>query len=196
MNEAANSTSFHYYLVQGITLARIPLAIVAALILLAARPATPADYPLAQLLICAVVLLVAELTDAVDGFLARRLNVVSEWGAALDPYSDSVSRIITFWALACAGLALPALPLVMAIRDITIAYCRIQWVRSGRSVSARLSGKLKAVVQGGATFALLAGPLYWSQTGDVSITIISWIVIAVTIWSGLDYLLSGRPAAK
>jgi CDP-diacylglycerol--glycerol-3-phosphate 3-phosphatidyltransferase len=139
-----------------------------------------------------VLLAISEVTDALDGFFARRLGVVSETGAMLDPYADSVSRLIVYWSLAGAGSALAFVPLVMAVRDVTVAYARITWVRQGKSVSARLSGKVKAVVQGVAAFALLWGPLYVKATGVWITVALSWLVIAVTVYSAVDYV---RPKA-
>jgi CDP-diacylglycerol--glycerol-3-phosphate 3-phosphatidyltransferase len=145
-----------------------------------------------MLLACSIILAISEVTDALDGFLARRLGVVSETGAMLDPYSDSISRLIVYWSLAWAGLALAIVPLVMAVRDVTVAYARITWVRKGKSVSARWSGKVKAVVQGVAAFALLWAPVYDDWTGEWVSTAVSWLVIAVTVYSAADYLRSRK----
>lgn len=172
-----------YLLVQAVTLARIPLAVAFAVVLLSsARPAT------SVLVACSVILALSEVTDVLDGQLARRLGVVSETGAMLDPYSDSVSRLIVYWSLAGAGLALSFVPLVMGIRDVTVAYCRITWVRQGKSVSARWSGKLKAVVQGLAAFGLLGSPAYRDAAGPWVVPVLSWLVAALTVYSAIDYL--------
>ena len=106
-----------------------------------------------------ILLLVIEFTDLYDGIIARKFDLVSEAGATLDPYADSVSRLIIYWALAAQGLVLWYVPLIMALRDITVAYSRIVMAQNNRTVSAKKSGKLKATVQAiGAFFALL-GPL-------------------------------------
>jgi CDP-diacylglycerol--glycerol-3-phosphate 3-phosphatidyltransferase len=164
------------------TLARIPLAVAFSVVVLGSSQ----PFSVGVLLACSAILGIAEITDFLDGFLARRLGVVSETGAMLDPYSDSVSRLIVYWSLAGAGLALSFVPLVMAVRDVSVAYCRITWVRQGKSVSAKWSGKIKAVVQGVAAFALLWLPRITSGVGVK--VIVSWIVIAVTIYSAVDYL--------
>jgi CDP-diacylglycerol--glycerol-3-phosphate 3-phosphatidyltransferase len=176
--------SGRYLLVQGMTLARIPLALAFSVVVLGSSQ----PLSLGVLLACSAILGIAEITDFLDGFLARRLGVVSETGAMLDPYSDSVSRLIVFWTLAGAGLALSFVPLVMAVRDVTVAYCRITWVRQGKSVSARWSGKIKALVQGLAAFALLWSPALRATSGAGMRAAISWVVIAVTVYSAMDYL--------
>ena len=168
-------------MVHGFTVARIPLAMLfAAILLSAASPST-------TILVCVCLLVFVELTDLIDGALARRWGVVTEWGAMFDPFADSVSRLVVYWALACAGLVLPLVPLAMALRDVSVAYCRIILAKRGRSVSAKWSGKIKAMVQ--CTFGLLAvsGPWYWTYTGKWTIQALSWIVITVTLVSVIEY---------
>ena len=169
-------------LVNAVTLARVPLAIVFAVTFLCMTP-SPARIVVALILLAAI-----ELTDMLDGVLARRLAVVSETGATLDPYADSVSRLVVYWALAVAGVALAAVPLVMALRDVTVAYCRVRLARQGRTVAANPSGKVKAVVQGTAALLLAAGPLYHPVTGAWTNAALSWIVIVVTAWSAVAYV--------
>lgn len=165
------------------TVARIPLCIAIAALLLIFR----ADLQLWVLITCTVLLIAAELTDMLDGMLSRKLGVTSEIGATLDPYADSVSRIIVYWGLACAGLANVGVPLVLAVRDVTASYCRIVWVRSGKSAGARISGKVKAIVQAAGAFLLLLSPLFIPFTGSWVTEAVSWCVIVVTAWSGCDY---------
>jgi CDP-diacylglycerol--glycerol-3-phosphate 3-phosphatidyltransferase len=192
-----------YFVVQVLTVARVPLAIGMAVLLLATGERVAGEpYLIAHspwvLVACIVLQGLADLTDILDGYFARRWGAVSEAGATLDPLADSLSRIITYWALACAGLAWATVPLVMALRDVLAAYCRIVWVRRGSSVSARWSGKLKAVVQGAGAFALLAGPLYWPYVGKWPLGAISLIVIVATLLSAAEYVVHAvrlsRPA--
>lgn len=167
----------HSYLVQGITLSRIVIAIIFAILV----AVNPYSFLLAAILL--FILILAELTDLFDGILARSLNVSSELGATLDPYSDSVSRLIIYWSLAQAGWVLQLVPLVMAIRDVTVAYCRIIITKKGLSVAALKSGKIKAWVQAIGSMIAIVGPLvpfYLDYSGDV---IISWIIIMGTIAS-------------
>ena len=187
-------------MVQVLTLARIPLAILVAALLLPHRHLLHSEQPhplfqpplplLALLGTCVVLLILIELTDLFDGRCARRFGVVTEWGAMLDPYADSVTRITVYWTLAVAGLALPLVPLVMACRDLTVAYCRVILAQHGKSVSAKWSGKIKACFQGVGGIVLLLGPLYWPFrfTGPWIMTAGSWLIVAVTFASLIEYL--------
>lgn len=179
-----SGTLAHRRIVALLTLARLPLAVVFALLV------TLFDTSSLGVVFAGLALLLSiEMTDLYDGKLARRWGVASEFGATLDPYADSVSRLIVYWALAVSGIAtLTALPLVMAIRDVTVAYCRISMVRNNRTVAAKASGKIKAVVQGVAAHLLVGGPIYQWFTGAWTATAICWIVLLVTVWSAGQYI--------
>lgn len=187
-NPAPNKNKFR--IVQALTLLRPPLAAGFAAVLLVSDPSS------SVLVVCAVLLVLLELTDLLDGILARRIGVVSEWGAMLDPYSDSISRITVYWALAYRELAMALVPLVMACRDVTVAYCRVILTRSGRSISAKFSGKMKGQFQAIGGILLLLGPFYWSRTGKWTIHALSWIIIAVTLASVVEYAVAAISASK
>jgi CDP-diacylglycerol---glycerol-3-phosphate 3-phosphatidyltransferase len=142
-------------------------------------------------------LVLVELTDLLDGFLARRYDAVSDFGKAFDPYCDSVSRLTVYWALAVAGRCPAWVPLVMAVRDVTVSYARIMMTRRGGDVSARFSGKFKAVVQGGCAFVLMAALPQW--LGAEACRAIYWscggAVAAVTLWSLCDYTMAAVSAS-
>ncbi len=175
-----------YLLVQCLTAARVPLAggVVAAL---ATASAASAGAWAAVGLLALI-----ELTDFLDGMLARRFGVAGRFGELFDPYCDSISRLIVFFALASAGLAPLWLLAVLAIRDVSVAYIRILCMHTGRKVAARFSGKLKAVVQGGGAI-VLATTLAWpaldaTGAGLLRPTVVA-AVAAVTVWSAVDYLI-------
>jgi CDP-diacylglycerol---glycerol-3-phosphate 3-phosphatidyltransferase len=182
--------------VQALTLARLPLAAVFAAVLLSFDKAMLFPRSPAVLIVCAVLLVLLELTDLFDGILARKTGSVTEWGAMLDPYADSIARITVYWALAYRGLAMALVPLVMACRDVTVAYCRILLMRSQKSVSARWSGKIKAQFQSVGSVLLLLGPLYWESTGKWTLYAISGVVAGVTAASIYEYAAAAISASK
>jgi CDP-diacylglycerol--glycerol-3-phosphate 3-phosphatidyltransferase len=177
-----------FALVLSITFARIPLAIAFA----AVEILLPSDLLRAG--IGLLLILLMETSDLLDGILARKYAVTSELGAMSDPYSDSTSRLIVFWAFACEGSALAFVPLVMALRDVTVAYSRILLTRYGRSVRANWSGKIKAAVQAGAAMGLVLSPLVIEYTGRWPQITISWITAVVTAASAVQYVASAFAA--
>ncbi len=187
-----------------LTLVRIPIALVLLLWLLST------EYSPATLTVTLILLVIIELSDFLDGFIARKYNLTSELGATLDPYADSTARLITYTALAFDNLALMAVPIVMAIRDVTVAYTRVIVTRSGKSASAHISGKAKAVVQAAGAFLLVLSPVFWPVRErtiweaflftdifkPAPVLIISWIVILVTLASMIEYILRAVPAMR
>lgn len=182
-----------FWTVLGVTLLRIPLALSFSAVLLLGEER--GQWSMTALLFCFVMLILIEGTDLLDGFLARRLKSVTEWGAMMDPYADSIARLIVYWSLAGAELALPQVFLVMALRDVTVGYCRITLTKHGASVAANWGGKIKAIVQGGASSILLMGPLYWKADGVLAVPILSWVVMVVTAMSVIPYAKSAIKAA-
>ncbi len=188
-----------HLLVQLLTAVRVPLAIAFA----TALPYSSADP--AWLLGCLALLVLQEVSDVLDGALARRLGVVSRWGQMFDPYADSVSRLIVYWALARAGLTLAAVPLVMAVRDVTVAYSRLVMADHGGAVSARLSGKVKAWVQGLGAMLLTSAPMFhlpasggtcptWATVPPPAA--VSWIVLLVTAASAVEYVVGAHASVR
>jgi len=86
-------------LLQVLTLFRIPLAIIFAVSLNNSDQMTPV-----RILMCLILIGLIELSDLLDGYLARRMGIVTEWGAMLDPYADSISRLIMYWGFANSGM--------------------------------------------------------------------------------------------
>jgi CDP-diacylglycerol--glycerol-3-phosphate 3-phosphatidyltransferase len=171
-----------FFLVLLLTISRGPLAVFFAVLFFTAGPGWMRGA-LGHFLLAA-----KELTDLLDGFIARRFGVVTEWGAALDPYMDSFSRLIVYWTLACTGLILPLVPLVMALRDVTVAYCRIFLARAGHTVAANWSGKFKAVVQATVAIVIVVEPVYEPWLGSWLASLGAWIVIVVTLASAVEYV--------
>ncbi len=183
-----NKTGF--IIVQSITLIRIPLAITFAALLLALN-----DQGV-RFVVSLLILLLIEATDLFDGPIARHFDLSSEYGATLDPYADSISRIIVYFAMALSGLVMMLLPLCMALRDITVAYSRIILAKKGFSVSAKKSGKIKATFQAIGGIAALLGPYYWNVIGKWSFYFLSWTLIIVTLLSSVEYVSSALKAFK
>jgi CDP-diacylglycerol---glycerol-3-phosphate 3-phosphatidyltransferase len=187
-NNAQRKTG--YIFVQILTVIRIPLAGLFAALVLLGEPGVN------RLLAAFAVLALIEATDLFDGVLARRYDLTSEYGAALDPYADSISRLIVYFSLAASHRVLFLLPLCMALRDVTVAYSRIILAKKQLSVSAKKSGKIKALFQAVGAFLALAGPWYWPALGRWSFYALSWILIIVTLSSAVEYVQSAVSAIK
>jgi CDP-diacylglycerol--glycerol-3-phosphate 3-phosphatidyltransferase len=161
----------------------------------------------AGLIACLVVMLLSELSDILDGIIARKFNQVSDFGKILDPYADSTFRLSCFFAFAshAHGKWIPIwMVMILFYRDMLVTVIRAFGIERRIFVHARASGKIKAIVQGTVIFCTLSMAIlfgedavaYQSATKGAEVTSLAhtmmWIVTAVTLWSGLDYLIANR----
>lgn len=158
------------------------------------------------LVLCLVVMALSEISDVLDGILARKLNQVSDFGKLLDPYADSTFRMTCFFSFAshAHGKWIPLwMVMVLFYRDLLVTVIRTFGVERRIFVHARSSGKIKAIAQGTAVFVILAaavffGPEYvaYESANKTSTTALAkmlmWVVTAVTVWSAWDYFWSNR----
>jgi CDP-diacylglycerol--glycerol-3-phosphate 3-phosphatidyltransferase len=139
--------------------------------------------------------ILAELTDLLDGWVARRFGYESDFGALFDPLADSLYRLGAFTALASTGFIPIWTVLVFAWRDTIVTYARMMLAQRGERLGARLSGKIKAIVQGAGLVGIvtiLAAPVFVEHI-DLA-RFIPWLygaAVIVTAWSGVDYLIAG-----
>jgi CDP-diacylglycerol--glycerol-3-phosphate 3-phosphatidyltransferase len=171
-----------YVALQIMTLIRIPMGAAFGLVLVYAAGGS------LKLIACLALLILIEASDLLDGVFARRYDLVSEYGAMLDPYADSITRLIVYWSMAANDLVLFLVPLAMALRDVTVAYARISLAKKNRTVSAKRSGKIKAMFQAIGAFLALLGPYYWDTVGSWSFHALSWVLITVTLLSAVEYV--------
>lgn len=169
-----------------VTALRLPLAPIAVGFMILE---TPWAYGVA-----AVLALLLELTDLLDGWLARKYGVVSDFGSLFDPFSDAFCRFTLFLGMYAIGVADLWMILAIFYRDSSISFFRTVAAVRQVILSARPSGKIKAVVQGvGTQIVFVALVLYAFQPQWTFLAPIPWwtmvIVTAVTLWSFVDYFL-------
>ncbi|MFP4331267.1 MAG: CDP-alcohol phosphatidyltransferase family protein [Alkalispirochaetaceae bacterium] len=92
-----------------------------------------------------VVFLMIELSDILDGAVARRFNQVSDLGKLLDPFADVISRMTYFITFAAVGIMPGWIVLLLLYREYSIIFIRMMMYRTGTALAARKGGKLKAV---------------------------------------------------
>ncbi len=142
--------------------------------------------PVTQWIAVAMFLLTAG-TDWLDGYLARRLNQVTDLGKFLDPLVDKLLVIAPLLMLVELN-QVPAWGVFLIIaREITISGWRVDpHMQSGQVPGANLWGKAKTVTQM-AAIALLIAPL--PSTWDLPALLLFWAAVVLTLGSGLLYLL-------
>ncbi len=137
----------------------------------------------------AILFIVAIGTDGIDGYIARRYNLVTDLGKLLDPIADKVLTGAALIGLSILGELWWWVTIVILVRELGITVYRFIVLRD-RVVPASRGGKLKTLVQSFAiSFALL--PL-WVPLGDW-VFWFNWVLMAaalvITVWTGIDYLV-------
>ncbi|HAM25137.1 MAG TPA: CDP-diacylglycerol--glycerol-3-phosphate 3-phosphatidyltransferase [Microbacteriaceae bacterium] len=139
--------------------------------------------------VAAVLFVVAIVTDTVDGILARRQNLVTDFGKILDPIADKVLTGGALVALSILGELWWWVTIVILIREFGITIFRLVVIRT-RVVPAVASGKLKTVLQAVA-ISLLLFP-FWTIVGTWELWV-GWVVmgaaVVLTVVSGVDFFV-------
>ena len=132
-------------------------------------------------------------TDLLDGWLARKFDLISRSGAFLDPLAD---KIVVIGAMIClvAVDRYHWIPVALiTVREIVITGFRSYWVKHNRAVPARKSGKYKSIVQGLALQAALFPPFVDT---DLIVNAMLWFAVAFTLYSGGRYLADGSASTR
>jgi CDP-diacylglycerol--glycerol-3-phosphate 3-phosphatidyltransferase len=136
----------------------------------------------------------AAVTDWLDGFLARRMNLNSALGKMLDPIADKLlvgALIVTFaWTRDFSGLDLiPAIAILL--REIFVAGLREYLGNRSISVPVTFLAKWKTTVQLVALALIMAKPMLLGLSFIAPL--LFWIAAALTVWTGWEYLRSTWP---
>ncbi|MBE7035586.1 MAG: CDP-diacylglycerol--glycerol-3-phosphate 3-phosphatidyltransferase [Ruminococcaceae bacterium] len=134
-------------------------------------------------LIATVIFVLAFLTDWMDGYLARKNNQVTNFGKIMDPLADKMLTTAALVCLTAEGTVSAWVTVIILTREFIVSGIRIAAAAEGNVIAASIWGKLKTLWQSVAlTAALLFG-------GHIVIDICIWIAAALTIISGVDYVV-------
>jgi len=145
-----------------------------------------------------VIFAIAAFTDWLDGYLARKLNQTSAFGAFLDPVADKLMVAAALLILVEFERVGAVIALIIIGREIAISALREWMATEGRSskVSVAMIGKVKTAVQMVAILFLL----YWDNIGNIEIKFFGQVLIALaaflTLLSMAYYLRAAIPKIK
>ncbi|MEM9064392.1 MAG: CDP-diacylglycerol--glycerol-3-phosphate 3-phosphatidyltransferase [Planctomycetota bacterium] len=166
------------------------------------------------MLVAAALFVLAAITDALDGHLARKWNAISRFGRVMDPFADKILVLGAFILLAgpaFAGLdseavayqrsgVEPWMVVVILARELLITSLRGVLEAEGIDFSATLSGKLKMVGQSVAIplilLILAVAPSAPGEAGRGVILALAWGTTLVTAFSALPYLARAASASR
>lgn len=150
-------------------------------------------------LVATVMFVVFAATDWLDGFLARKLNQTSSFGAFLDPVADKFLVCACVLVLVHLGRADVFVALIIIGREIAISALR-EWmaqIGASKSVAVHMIGKLKTVSQMVAIpFLLFDGRLFGMVDTHLWGVWLIWISAVLTIWSMVYYLQKALPEIR
>jgi cardiolipin synthase (CMP-forming) len=131
---------------------------------------------------------IAGLTDAADGYLARRMGESTRIGAYLDPIADKLLLTVLYVCFGVAGLVPWWLVYLVVGRDVMIlSLVATGYVWKGiRDFPPSIWGKLSTLLQIGASLAVLSGCSY--GISPTTVDAVLFATAAATLWSGLHYL--------
>jgi CDP-diacylglycerol--glycerol-3-phosphate 3-phosphatidyltransferase len=141
--------------------------------------------------VAAGLFVVGMATDGVDGFIARRYNMVTDLGKILDPIADKVLTGGALIALSILGELPWWVTAIILVREVGITVFRMA-VISDQVIPASRGGKIKTVMQFVAiTAALMPLSALWGAPMDIVNTVLMTLVVIITLVTGLDYLVDG-----
>ncbi|MBI1389080.1 MAG: CDP-diacylglycerol--glycerol-3-phosphate 3-phosphatidyltransferase [bacterium] len=183
--------NFQFTLPNVLTLLRLCLTPVLAVILML-------DSPWSRWTALGIVI-VCELTDALDGFFARRWNQVSDFGKLMDPLADSMYRDTVFICMAVRQEVSIFLVLPILYRDSLLFSLRMFCALKGIVLAARASGKIKAVFQAICIVAVVVMRILEINSAWVAahyLTIVNGLmalVMIITVASAIEYYMGVLP---
>ncbi|MFP4151604.1 MAG: CDP-alcohol phosphatidyltransferase family protein [Alkalispirochaeta sp.] len=154
-------------------------------------------YALLSTVVLWVLFAVIEISDAVDGAVARGMGIVSDLGKLLDPFADVISRLTYFVVFAALSIMPVWMFILIMYREVGIIFLRMMMIRDGVALAARKGGKTKAVMYAvSAGIALLL--LMHQRLGNLPtlFPILEWAVLVafgisvfLSWFSMVDYLI-------
>ena len=152
-----------------------------------------------QNLIATVMFVLFALTDWLDGYLARKLNQASSFGAFLDPVADKFLVCASLLVLVHLRRADVFVALIIIGREIAISALR-EWmaqIGASKSVAVHMIGKVKTTVQMIAIpFLLFDGMLFRAIDTHAWGTVLIWVSAILTVWSMIYYLQKALPEIR
>ena len=160
-----------------------------------------------QWIILDVLFIIGSLTDHWDGHLARKNNQITTFGKFLDPIADKILVISAFLLLVEQGKIPAWIPIIVILREFVVSGYRLVAAESGQVIAASIWGKIKTATQMVAIILIFIDKYNFFDFINTSMTlgryginiissILMFISVIATIFSGWDYLKNGKDLLK
>ncbi len=190
-----------------LTVMRILLVPILVIISMIDFPVELWNIPLGYIL-ADIIFIIAAITDKIDGYLARKNNQVTTFGKFLDPIADKILVVSALIILVERGTIPAWIPIIIVFREFLVSgYRLIASQQNGKVIAANKWGKLKTVTQ---MIAIILTLIDVNQIGSIFTksltgfsfvlnlldTLLMFICVIATIFSGYEYLKDGKDILK
>lgn len=149
------------------------------------------------ILVAFLCFLIASITDWLDGYLARKLNLVTDLGKLLDPLADKILVAAAFVCFTERGICPAWMTVIILFREFAVTGLRLLLVEKGVVLPADQWGKWKTVSQILFCILTLVELLFGGDQEIGMITyFIMYICVTLTVFSGLNYTVKGMKLLK
>ena len=149
-------------------------------------------------LLAGIVFAAASFTDYLDGHLARKWHMVTDFGKFADPLADKLLTTVAFIYMLRDGVCSPVVLCIILAREFAVSGLRMvaAGAKDGKVIAANMWGKVKTVLQMLTIIfyyftVSLTGNVLGQQCADIA-SVLCWVVAAVTAISGIKYLWDNR----
>ena len=141
------------------------------------------------------IFVLAAITDYFDGAIARKQNIVTDFGKLMDPLADKLMVMSAFICFTSAGLLHPIVTIVIMSREFLVTGLRMVASSKGKVIAADFWGKLKTVFQDVTIIAILFQSAISAGEGSFIGTIVYlciWIMTVLTLVSAANYCIKNK----
>ncbi len=144
-----------------------------------------------------ILFIIASATDAMDGHIARKYNLITNFGKIMDPLADKLLVTSAMICLVELGAVAGWMVIVILAREFIITGLRAVAAGEGIIIAAGKSGKIKTVLQMVSLSVILLRDWPFSIFTDLPIgNYLLWIAVIATIYSGIEYILQNKQIFK
>ncbi len=190
-------------LANKITMSRIVMSIIIIILLLFPFYEIGVDVPTyvingnividLRYIIAGIIFIIASLTDFLDGYVARKYNMVTDFGKMIDAISDKLLTNSLIIILACNGMVSPVIAVVIVMRDIIVDSIKMIIGNKGKAVAAIFIAKVKTAF----LMIGLALTLFYNLPFEfMNLRVSSYLLIiasVLSVISGIKYYIMAKP---
>ncbi|MFW7412919.1 CDP-diacylglycerol--glycerol-3-phosphate 3-phosphatidyltransferase [Vagococcus fluvialis] len=147
-------------------------------------------------LVAAIIFAVASITDWLDGKIARKHNLVTNFGKFADPLADKMLVMTAFIVLVEQGKAAAWIVAIIVCRELAVTGLRLLLVKDGEVMAAAWPGKIKTATQMVAIILLLINNVPFAAMNFPLDQIMLYTCLIFTIYSGVDYFAKNKHVFK